>query len=60
MEILADHLLSFVDDIIGVGDKNIIRIRISNDFIFMQDDASCHKNEEMIEFLVTEDLEVMH
>lgn len=60
IEILADGLLSFVDDILGAEDEDTIRVRQQNDLVFMQDGAPCHKTEEVMSFLAEEGLQVMH
>ena len=51
LEILANGLLSFIDDVLRFEDDNTIRVRIIDNFIFMHDNATCYKAAEVVEFL---------
>jgi len=51
--------LFLVDDLLNAEDENIIRVRRSENLIFMRNDASCHKVSDIMRFLEESDLQVM-
>ena len=59
IEILAEGLLSFKDDILGAVDEDTIVVRDPDDLIFMQDGASCHRTTDVADFLAEEEIKVM-
>ena len=59
IEILAEGLLSFKDDILGAVDEDTIVVRDPDDLIFMQDGAPCHRTIDVADFLVEEEIKVM-
>ena len=59
IEILADGLLSFKDDILGAVDEDTIIVRDPDDLIFMQDGAPCHRMDDVKQFLAEEEIKVM-
>ena len=59
-EILYDGLFSLIDDLLEPPeDPRTIRIVEQNTFIFMQDNAPCHKAAEVLEFLKENNVPVM-
>ena len=50
-EILYDGLFSLIDDILQPTESDTIRVADGNTFLFMQDNASCHKAACILEFL---------
>ena len=48
-----------VDKILVFEDDDIIRVRVVDDFIFMQDDTSCHRSAKVAEFLTEKEINVM-
>jgi hypothetical protein len=60
MDILYDGLFSLVDDLIESPEQSeTIRICDENPFIFMQDNATCHKAMEVLELLKEHEIPVM-
>jgi len=60
LEILADGLLSFRDDVLGSNwDEDTIIVRQPGDLLFMQDGAPCHKTRDVMDFLAEEDIPVI-
>jgi hypothetical protein len=59
-EILYDGLFSLIDDLLEPPeDPNTIRVADENTFLFMQDNAPCHKATEVLEFLEESNIPVM-
>lgn len=58
-DILYDGLFSLIDDILQPPDSDTIQIADENTFLFMQDNAPCHKAECIHEFLAENDVPVM-
>ena len=50
-DILYDGLFSLIDDILQPSESNPIQVTDENTFLFMQDNARCHKAECILEFL---------
>ena len=51
-EILYDELFSLIDDLLEPPeDPEMIQVVTNNTFVFMQDNAPCHKAIEVLEFL---------
>ena len=51
-EILYDGLFSLIDDLLEPPeDHGMIQVADENTFVFMQDNATCHKATEILEFL---------
>jgi len=60
IDVILDGLLSFVDDLLGhPEEEDTIRVHKEHDFIFMQDNASCHKTLEVLHVLEEEGIPVM-
>ena len=59
LEVLAEGLLSFKDDILGAVDEDTIIVRNPDDLIFMQDGAPCHRTADVKQFLAEEESKVM-
>jgi DDE superfamily endonuclease len=59
-EILYDGLFSLIDDILEPPeDPDTIQVADENTFLFMQDNAPCHKAKEVLEFLMERNIPVM-
>ena len=59
-EILYDGLFSLIDDLLELPeDPDTIQVADENTFLFMQDNAPCHKATEVLEFLVERNIPVM-
>jgi DDE superfamily endonuclease len=59
-EILYDGLFSLIDDILEPPeDPDTIQVADENTFLFMQDNALCHKAEEVLELLAERNIPVM-
>jgi hypothetical protein len=59
-DILFDGLFSLIDDILAIPDNvNEVQIADENTFLFMQDNAKCHKANEVLEFLKENNIPVM-
>ena len=59
-DILYDGLFSLVDDILAIpGNVDEVQIADENTFLFMQDNAKCHKANEVFEFLKENNIPVM-
>lgn len=60
LEVLLDELLSFVDDL-GKSTETLetISVQVESPFIFMQDNARCHKVKEVLDLLKEEGIPVM-
>jgi len=51
-DILYDRLFSLIDDLLEPPkDAETIQVANENTFLFMQDNASCHKAQEVLDFL---------
>ena len=60
IEILYEGLLSIVDDILKLRtDPEMIIVTDKNTFLFMHDNASCHKMQELTNLLAENDIPVM-
>jgi len=58
-DILYDGLFSLVDDILELSDDETIRVANDDTILFMQDNATCHKAKEVLEFLAQHHVPVM-
>jgi len=58
-DILYDGLFSLIDDILQPPESDTIRVADENAFVFMQDNAQCHKAECILEFLQENHVPVM-
>ena len=59
-EILYDGLFSLIDDILEPPeDPDTIQVADVNTFLFMRDNATCHKAQEVLEFLAERNIPVM-
>ena len=59
-DILYDGLFSLVDDILAIpGNVDEVQIADENTFLFMQDNAKCHKANEVLEFLKENNIPIM-
>ena len=59
-DILYDGLFSLVDDILAIpGNVDEVQIADENTFLFMQDNAKCHKANEVFEFLKENNIPIM-
>ena len=59
-DILYDGLFSLIDDLLqSPEDHDTIQVADENTFLFMQDNASCHKAKEVMEFLAENHVPVM-
>jgi hypothetical protein len=59
-DILYDGLFSLIDDLLAIPeDAEEVQIADENAFVFMQDNASCHKADTVLEFLVENRVPVM-
>ena len=58
-DILYDGLFSLIDDILQPSESNPIQVADENTFLFMQDNARCHKAECILEFLQENHVPVM-
>jgi len=60
MDILYDGLFSLIDDLVESPEQSeTIRVCDENPFIFMQDNATCHKATEVLELLKEHEIPVM-
>ena len=60
MEVILDGLLSLVDDLLEPPEEpGVIRVRDKDTLIFMQDNAGCHKTQEILDLLEEEGIPVM-
>ena len=58
-DILYDGLFSLIDDILAIPD-NIDEVKIADEnTLFMQDNAKCHKANEVLEFLKENNIPIM-
>ena len=59
-DILYDGLFSLVDDLIVIPD-DVEEVQVANEnaFVFMQDNARCHKAHDVLEFLKENNVSVM-
>ena len=59
-DILYDGLFSLVDDLIAIPD-DVEEVQVANEnaFVFMQDNARCHKAHDVLEFLKENNVSVM-
>jgi hypothetical protein len=59
-DILYDGLFSLIDDLLAIPeDAEEVQIADENAFVFMQDNASCHKADTVLEFLAENRVPVM-
>jgi len=58
-DILYDGLFSLIDDILQPPESDTIRVADNNTFLFMQDNAPCHKADCILEFLAENGVPVM-
>jgi len=59
-EILYDGLFSLIDDLLEPPeDSDTIQVADENTFLFMQDNAPCHKAMEVLEFLTEHNIPIM-
>jgi hypothetical protein len=59
-DILYDGLFSLIDDLLKAPeDSETIQVADENTYIFMQDNAPCHKSTEVLEFLWENNVPVM-
>ena len=58
-DILYDGLFSLIDDILQPPESDTIQVADENTFLFMQDNAPCHKAECILEFLAENHVPVM-
>jgi hypothetical protein len=59
-DILYDGLFSLIDDLLAIPeDAEEVQIGDENAFMFMQDNASCHKADTVLEFLAENRVPVM-
>jgi hypothetical protein len=58
-DILYDGLFSLIDDILQLPESDTIQVADENTFLFMQDNARCHKAECILEFLRENHVPVM-
>ncbi len=59
-DILYNGLFSLIDDLLQPPeDHATIQVTDENTFLFMQDNASCHKAKEVMEFLAENHVPVM-
>jgi hypothetical protein len=59
-DILYDGLFSLIDDILEPPeDPETIQVADENTYVFMQDNAPCHKSTEVLEFLAEHQVPVM-
>ena len=58
-DILYDGLFSLIDDILQPPESNTIQVADDNTFLFMQDNARCHKAECILKFLKENGVPVM-
>jgi hypothetical protein len=58
-DILYDGLFSLIDDLLQPSDSDTIQVADENSFLFMQDNARCHKAECILEFLQENHVPVM-
>ena len=58
-DILYNGLFSLVDDILQTTESDTIRVEDENTFLFMQDNAPCHKAECILDFLSENGVPVM-
>jgi len=59
-DILYDGLFSLIDDLLEPPkDAETIQVANENTFLFMQDNASCHKAQEVLDFLAEYQVPVM-
>ena len=60
LEVILDGLLSFVDDLAKLTEEpDTVRVQKESPFIFMQDNARCHKVREVLDLLKEEKIPVM-
>ena len=58
-DILYDGLFSLIDDILQPSESDTIQVSDDNTFLFMQDNARCHKAHCILEFLQENRVSVM-
>ena len=58
-DILYDRLFSLIDDILQPPNDDTIQVADENTFLFMQDNAPCHKADCILEFLAENGVPVM-
>src|SRR5579871_2954922 len=60
LEVILDGLLSFIDDLAKLTEEpDTVRIQKESPFIFIQDNARCHKVKEVLDLLKEEKIPVM-
>ena len=59
-DIIYDRLFSLIDDLLTPPeDTEAIRVANENTFLFMQDNAKCHKAQEVLDFLEENQVPIM-
>jgi len=59
-DIIYDGLFSLIDDLLTpLEDPETIRVANENTFLFMQDNAKCHKVQEVLDFLEENQVPIM-
>ena len=59
-DILYDGLFSLIDDLLEIPeDEEEVQVADQNTFLFMQDNAPCHKATEILKFLAENHVPVM-
>jgi hypothetical protein len=58
-DILYDGLFGLIDDILELPDGDTIEVAGDSTYVFMQDNASCHKAQEVLDFLAQHQVPVM-
>ena len=58
-DILYSRLFSLIDNILQLPESDTIQIADKNTFLFMQDNALCHKAECILKFLAENHVPVM-
>jgi len=51
MDILLEGLIPMIDDLFTSDDSNTIKVANEDTFLFMQDNASCHKTCDILDLL---------
>jgi DDE superfamily endonuclease len=58
-DILYDGLFGLIDDILELPDGDTIEVADDSTYVFMQEKASCHKAQEVLDFLAQHRVPVM-
>ena len=58
-DILYDRLFSLIDDILELPDDETIQVADENTFLFMHDNAPCHKAKAVLHFLAQYHVSIM-